>query len=225
MSPFTRLSTTSEAWRSTTVSCLPILLLKNIRDLKSEQVLGQLASKVYGIDHAPYLERYALVASSGQPDSFETYFPPLDRYFCISVTSPKRGYFVTVFENITERKRSEDALQAAHEQFKGIIEFLPDATFVIDREGKVIAWNRAIEEMTGVPKEKMIGMGDYAYAVPFYGEPRPMLIDLVTKGIDGHSNLYDFIELHDKLLSAEVFTPNDLRRKRRIPMGNGITPF
>ena len=177
-------------------------------DLKSEQVLGQPASKVYRIEHAPYLERYALVASSGQPDSFETYFPPLDRYFCVSVTSPKRGYFVTVFENITERKRSEDALQAAHEQFKEIIEFLPDATFVIDREGKVIAWNRAIEEMTGMPKEKMIGMGDYTYAVPFYGEPRPMLIDLVTKGIDGHSNLYDFIELHDKLLSAEVFTPN-----------------
>ena len=150
--------------------------------LKSEQVLGQLASKIYGIDKAPYLERYALVASSGQPDSFETYFPPMNRYFRISVTSTKRGYFVTVFENITERKRSEDALQAAHEQFKGIIEFLPDATFVIDREGKVIAWNRAIEEMTGVPKEKMIGVGDYAYAVPFYGEPRPMLINLVTKG-------------------------------------------
>jgi PAS domain S-box-containing protein len=73
--------------------------------------------------------------------------------------------------DITERKRSEEALQAAHEQFKGIIEFLPDATFVVDRAGKVIAWNRAIEEMTGVRKEKMIGMGDYAYAVPFYGEP------------------------------------------------------
>ena len=175
--------------------------------LKSELVLGQLASKVYGMDRAPYLERYAQVASSGQPYSFETYFPPLDRHFCISVTSPKRGYFVTVFENITARKRSEDALQAAHEQFKGIIEFLPDATFVIDREGKVIAWNRAIEEMTGVPKEKMIGMGDYAYGVPFYGEPRPILIDLVTKGIDGYSNFYDFIEDHDKLLSAEVFAP------------------
>jgi PAS domain-containing protein len=25
------------------------------------------------------------------------------------------------------------------------IEFLPDAAFVIDREGKVIAWNHAIE--------------------------------------------------------------------------------
>ncbi|MGO9314934.1 MAG: PAS domain S-box protein [Syntrophobacteraceae bacterium] len=176
-------------------------------ELKSEQVIGQLASKVYGMDHAPDLERYELVASSGQPDSFEAYFPLLDRYFCISVTSPKRGYFVTVFENITERKRSEDALQAAHEQLKGIIEFLPDATFVIDREGKVIAWNRAIEEMTGVPKEQMIGMGDYAYGVPFYGEPKPILIDLVTKGIDGHIDLYDFIEQHDKLLSGEVFAP------------------
>src|SRR5208283_5163307 len=56
--------------------------------LNSEQVLGHLASKIYGLDKAPYLERYALVASSGESDSFETYFPPLDHYFHISVTSP-----------------------------------------------------------------------------------------------------------------------------------------
>jgi PAS domain-containing protein len=54
---------------------------------------------------------------------------------------------------ITERKRSEEALQAAHEQYEGIIELLPDATFVVDRAGNVIAWNRAIEEMTGARKE------------------------------------------------------------------------
>ncbi len=71
----------------------------------------------------------------------------------------------------------------------------------------MIAWNRAIEEMTGVPKEKMLGMGDYAYAVPFYGERRPILIDLVMKNLDEHTGLYDFIERHDNLLSAEIFVP------------------
>ncbi len=109
--------------------------------------------------------------------------------------------------DITERKRSEEALQAAQEQLKGIIEFLPDATFVIDSGGKVIAWNRAIEEMTGVPKEKMIGTGDYAYAVPFYGERRPILIDLVMKSIKGHIDLCALIEQNDKLLNGEVFVP------------------
>lgn len=70
-------------------------------------------------------------------------------------------------------------LFAANKQLQDIIDFLPDPTFVIDSDKKVIAWNRAIEEMTGVRKEEIIGKGDYAYAVPFYGKPRPVLIDLI----------------------------------------------
>ena len=61
--------------------------------------------------------------------------------------------------------------------FQDIIEFLPDATFVVDADNKVIAWNRALEEMTGVSKAEMLGKGDLAYAIPFYGERRPILID------------------------------------------------
>lgn len=44
---------------------------------------------------------------------------------------------------------------------------------------EVIAWNRAIEEMTGVLKAGMIGKGNYDYSVPFYGKNRPILIDLI----------------------------------------------
>ena len=76
----------------------------------------------------------------------------------------------------------------------GIIEFLPDATFVIDRDKKVIAWNRAMEEMTGVRKEDIIGKGNYAYSVPFYGEPRPILIDLIDKCNEEIESKYIHIE-------------------------------
>lgn len=51
-----------------------------------------------------------------------------------------------------------------------IINFLPDATFVIDLDGKVIAWNRAMEDVTGVTASDILGKGDYDYALPFYGE-------------------------------------------------------
>jgi PAS domain-containing protein len=53
-----------------------------------------------------------------------------------------------------------------------IIDFSPDATLAIDDKKKVIIWNRAIEEMTGIPARDMIGKGDYAYTVPFYGIAR-----------------------------------------------------
>ncbi len=78
--------------------------------LSSVQLQGQPASQVYDSSEAPYLEIYAQVARSGQPHSFETFFPPLQRHFHISATSPKQGHFVTVFEDITARKEMEEAL-------------------------------------------------------------------------------------------------------------------
>jgi PAS domain S-box-containing protein len=64
---------------------------------------------------------------------------------------------------------------------EGVINNLPDATFAIDRNGRVIAWNRAMEEITGVPADDILGRGNYEYALPFFGEGRPMLIDLISE--------------------------------------------
>jgi PAS domain S-box-containing protein len=104
------------------------------------------------------------------------------------------------------RKRV-DELEAAHRLHTSIIESLPDATFVIDLQGRVIAWNRALEEMTGVRKEGMLGRGDYAYAVPFYGEPRPLLIDLLAGDRARFEEEYDFVEKRDHTLYAEIYVP------------------
>ena len=109
--------------------------------------------------------------------------------------------------DISERKRAEEALQAAHRQLMDIIEFLPDATFVIDLERRVIAWNKAIEEMTGVKKEDMLGKGDYAYAVPFYGEPRPVTIDLVLEWDTEGTGQYEFVKQEADALLAASYAP------------------
>ena len=77
------------------------------------------------------------------------------------------------------RKRSEKALRDSERRLSDIINFLPDAAFVIDSEGKVIEWNRAVEEMTGVKAADIIGKGNYEHSIPFYGERRPILIDIV----------------------------------------------
>lgn len=72
-----------------------------------------------------------------------------------------------------------NAICASEKQLEEIIEFLPVATFVIDKKGQVVTWNKSTEKMTGVKAKDMIGKGNYEYALPFYGERRPLLIDLV----------------------------------------------
>ena len=110
--------------------------------------------------------------------------------------------------DITERKRTEEALLESEQRLMDIIDFLPDATFVIDREGKVVAWNRAIEAMTGILAEDMIGKGDYEYALPFYGFRRPILIDLVLKADKEIESKYDHIEKKGRALMGEAYMPN-----------------
>jgi len=110
--------------------------------------------------------------------------------------------------DITERKRTEEALLGSEQRLMDIIDFLPDATFVIDREGKVIAWNRAIEAMTGILAKDMVGKGDYEYALPFYGSRRPILIDLVIKADREIESKYDHIEKKGRSLMGEAYMPN-----------------
>ena len=81
--------------------------------------------------------------------------------------------------DITHIHDTEVQLRESEQRLTDLIDFLPDPTFAIDTQGIVIAWNLAIEDMMGVSKADMIGKGDYAYAVPAYGERRPVLIDLI----------------------------------------------
>lgn len=78
---------------------------------------------------------------------------------------------------LEEADKNREALADAHYKLEMIIDFLPDPTFVIDCKGKVTMWNRAMEELTGIKAREMVGKGDYAYGVPFYGKRQPMLID------------------------------------------------
>ena len=78
---------------------------------------------------------------------------------------------------LREVQKANAVLEVTLDRMHAIIEFLPDPTFVVDETGKVVAWNRAIEKMTGISRSDMLQKGNFEYAIAFYGERRPMLID------------------------------------------------
>jgi two-component system, cell cycle sensor histidine kinase and response regulator CckA len=110
--------------------------------------------------------------------------------------------------DITERKRAEDELRESERRLSQIIEFLPDAILVIDKDGKVLAWNRAIEAMTEVKAEELIGQGNYEYSLPFYGDKRPMLIDLALHPNQEVEKQYTAIQRRGDIIFGEAFTPS-----------------
>ena len=75
--------------------------------LAPSSVIGKTAKEAYNTQEPPYLDLYARVALSGKPETFETYFPPLKRHFRISVYSPGKNQFATVFFDITDSKKGK----------------------------------------------------------------------------------------------------------------------
>ncbi|MCX6689148.1 MAG: SpoIIE family protein phosphatase [Methanoregula sp.] len=114
---------------------------------------------------------------------------------------------IETIRDITDRKLAELEMEQTHKRLAEIINFLPDATFVIDTAGKVIAWNRAMEEMTGVPAAKVMGFGDYEYALPFYNERKPMLANLVFMPDDEIEKRYHSIQRTGKTLVVDIHIP------------------
>jgi PAS domain S-box-containing protein/putative nucleotidyltransferase with HDIG domain len=110
--------------------------------------------------------------------------------------------------DISTRKKAEEAIRESERHLSELIEFLPDATLVIDREGKVVAWNRAIEAMTGVRARDMLGRGDHEYALPFYGERRPILIDLALHWDPEMEKRYTELRKKGDILIGESYVTN-----------------
>jgi len=115
---------------------------------------------------------------------------------------------IEVLKDITERKITELALQESERRLSDIIQFFPDAILVIDRDGNITAWNKAMEEMTGAKAEDMIGKGNYEYSLPFYGERRPILIDLAMKTDKKTEIKYVDFERSGTLITGEAYMPN-----------------
>jgi len=76
---------------------------------------------------------------------------------------------------ITRSKLVEEALRESRLRLTDITEFLPRCHMGHRQGGQ----DHSLEPGRGVKAEEMFGKGDYEYALPFYGERRPIPIDLI----------------------------------------------
>lgn len=100
-----------------------------------------------------------------------------------------RTFYEGSLENITERKRAEEALQASGQLMRSILDNSPMPKFVIDERHRIIYWNQALEKYSGIKAKDVIGTAQQWRA--FYDHDRPCLADLLLDGeSDGIRKLY-----------------------------------
>ncbi len=97
--------------------------------------------------------------------------------------------------DITFQKETEKKLRDSEQALKSIIEGSSIPTFVIGRELKVIFWNKALEKLSGIKAEEVVGTSDHWRA--FYRESNPCMADLIING-----NVDEFTERYGGSLKA-----------------------
>jgi len=136
---------------------------EHLTGIKREDVIGARASELYGMEGAPYLETYAKVTASKKPVYFETYFESIAKHFKISVFSPADGKFVTLFADITERKKAEEELI----RLSNAVKMTKDSITISDLKGNIIDVNEATLKIYGIDdKNDVIGKSSFEFIAP-----------------------------------------------------------
>lgn len=128
-------------------------------------IVGRTHNEILPNDDPKWVQIYGKVALTGEPVQFEEYSPALKRWNEVFAFSPARGRFATLFSDITERKRSEEAVRNSERLLRDVIDGSPDLlVFLKDREGRFIATNSQVERILGKSsQDEIVGKTDYDF--------------------------------------------------------------
>jgi len=138
---------------------------ENIMNLRKEQIIGRRATEIIpglGIDPADWIRAYGQVALTGVSVQSESLVQPLGKWLKVSAYCPEKGFFVTLLEDITWRKRIEDILRVSETNegnYRHLLEYAPTAIYEIDyRNQRFKSVNDAMCRLTGYSREELLAM-------------------------------------------------------------------
>lgn len=158
---------------------------ETLTGLKRTEVIGRRFTELF-LNSEParfdLLQIYEHVKLTGTSMRIEGYFPPLKKWLSVAMYSPRPGYCVTISEDISERKRTEEALRQSEARFRGLFEQAPIG-IGLSRYGTVIAVNPAFLQMYGYDQtDNLAGTAIEAYCIP---AERPTIIERARRWLTG----------------------------------------
>ncbi len=117
--------------------------------LKHEDVIGKTVLEILPGTEEYWIEKYGKVALTGIPTTFENYSNELEKYFEVSVYSPRINQFATIVNDITGRKNSEKQLKQKNKDLLESQRIAGLGTWRLDLETNEVDWSRELYKIFG----------------------------------------------------------------------------
>lgn len=134
---------------------------EELTGLKGKQIIGKKVTEALPDiekDSTDWIGLYGDIALNENSINFENYAEPLNKWYSINAYSPQKGYFITIFEDITERKQAEKELHQSIEReqnLANIVRTTPVAIAFGYPDGRLDNCNQAFSALTGYSEEEL----------------------------------------------------------------------
>ncbi|PVV82631.1 PAS domain S-box protein [Dehalogenimonas alkenigignens] len=163
---------------------------EKITGLKQAAIINRrVTDAIPGIktENPELFDTYGRVVLTGEPAEFEIYVKPLKRWLAVSAYRPKRGHFVAIFENITGRKLTEQALAASDAQARLLLALSNDGIMVhgMTPDGQpepFIEVNESACQMLGYSRSELLKMSPADIDAPKNPDEIPVIDRLMSDG-------------------------------------------
>ena len=158
--------------------------------LEREKVIGKTVREVLPGIEPNWIERYGRVALTGIPDSFTEHTESLGKFFEVSVYRNAPRQFTTSFNDVTDRKRAEDALLESVQRYELVMDGSSAGLWDSDVINKRIHFSTNWKAMRGYADDE-IGDSEDEWISRIHPDDAPRIIAAMKAHLAGKTDVYE----------------------------------